>query len=271
MGLLQNIIAWLRPPEPRGANPLFNDERFRSFDFENLQKVIGYRIRNKEYFLEALLHRSFLQFQNKPHQRVSNERLEFLGDSILDLIVGKYLFDRYPNAEEGELTKIRSRLVNRKALVVYAKELELNKFMFMSTSAEQAVEKGNDSILADAYEAIIAAIYLDSSFEDARMFVERQVLAAVKKGALSTSDDNYKSMLLEYAQGHGYGIPRYGIVKEVGPDHDRVFTVAVTLADECIGQGSGRSKKEAEQQAAEQGLEHVLRGESTVLRPHHSS
>ncbi len=261
MNLLQKIIAWLKTPEPGGANPLFDDERFKAFDFENFQKIIGYRIRNEKLFLEALLHRSFLQYQSKPHQRVSNERLEFLGDSILDLIVGKYLFDRYQNAEEGELTKIRSRLVNRKALVVYARELELNKYMFMSTSAEQAVKKGNDSILANAYEAIIAAIYLDSSFEEARKFVERQVLAAVKKGILSTSDDNYKSMLLEYAQGHGYGIPRYGIVKEEGPDHDRIFTVEVTLAEECIGRGSGRSKKEAEQQAAEQGLEHILRGE----------
>ena len=264
MSMLQKIIAWLQPPRPGDANPLFDDERFTSFDFESFEKVIGYTIRNKRTFLEALLHRSFLQFQSKPHQRVSNERLEFLGDSILDLIVGEYLFDRYPNAEEGELTKIRSRLVNRKALVVYARELKLNTFMFMSTSAEQAVEKGNDSILADAYEAIIAAIYLDSSFEEARKFVERQVLGAVKKGILSTSDDNYKSMLLEYAQGHGFGIPRYGIVKEEGPDHDRIFTVEVTLADECIGSGSGRSKKEAEQQAAEQGLEHILRGESSI-------
>jgi ribonuclease-3 len=264
MSVLQKFITWLKPPKPGVANPLFDDERFTSFDFESFQKVIGYTVRNKKLFLEALLHRSFLQFQTKPHQRVSNERLEFLGDSILDLIVGKYLFNRYPNAEEGELTKIRSRLVNRKALVVYARELELNRFMFMSTSAEQAVGKGNDSILADAYEAIIAAIYLDGSFEEARRFVERQVLAAVNKGILSTSDDNYKSMLLEYAQGHGYGIPRYGIVKEEGPDHDRVFTVEVTLADECIGSGSGRSKKEAEQQAAEQGLEHILRGESSI-------
>lgn len=258
MKAFQKIIAWLGAKGKSAGNPLFDNQRFADFDFEKFERTIGYGIRNRELFLEALLHRSFLQYQSKPHHRLSNERLEFLGDSILDLIVGKYLFDRYPNADEGELTKIRSRLVNRKALTVYARELGLNRFMFMSTSAEQAVQKGNDSILADAYEAIIAAIFIDGSYEDARTFVEKQVLVVVRKGLLNTSDDNYKSMLLEYAQAHGYGIPRYGIVKEEGPDHDRIFTVEVTLAEQCIGRGTGRSKKEAEQQAAEEGLEHIL-------------
>ncbi len=207
MGILQKIIHRFRP-SPSREHGVFDDERFAGFDLTSFQQVIGYRIRKRELFLEALLHRSYLQYPVKSHHRYSNERFEFLGDSILNMTVAKYLFHEYPNAEEGELTKIRSRLVNRKALTAYSRELDLQRFMFMSTSASQAVEKGNDSILADAYEAIIAAIYLDSSLEEAEKFVRRQVLAAVNKGVVATEDDNFKSMLLEYAQGHGYGVPR---------------------------------------------------------------
>ncbi len=258
MSLLQKIIGFVKHVQPLEDN-IFHDERFAAFDIEGFQKVIDYSIHRKELFLEALLHRSFLQSPAKSLHRYSNERLEFLGDSILNMIVAKYLFDKYPHAEEGELTKTRSRLVNRKALTAYSRELDLQRFMFVSTSAAQAVEKGNDSILADAYEAIIAAIYLDSSYDEAKKFVERQVLAAVNKGIVATSDDNYKSMLLEYAQARGYGVPRYGIVKEEGPDHDRIFTVEVMLNDETIGRGTGKNKKEAEQQAAEEGLETLYR------------
>ncbi len=222
-------------------------------NIKRFQQYIGYTIRNPEFFLQALLHRSFLPRAQKPQQ--SNERLEFLGDSILNLIVGEYLYHQFPQAEEGDLTKSRSRLVNRKALAAYAKAIHLPEFIIMSPSAAQSAGKGFDTIAADTYEAVVAAIYLDGGFESARAFVERQVRSAVKKGSVLTSDENYKSMLLEYAQANGLGVPRYIIVKEEGPDHDRTFTVDVTLGNLKRGSGSGKNKKEAEQAAASQALE----------------
>jgi len=235
-------IAW-----PPGSQ----EDRLKQFE-----RFIGYTIRNPDVFSQALLHRSFLQ--RGQYASRSNERLEFLGDSILNLIVAEYLYHRYPNAPEGELTKIRARLVNRKALAAYGKAIRLSDFILMSPSAKQSIGKGHATITADSYEAVIAAIYLDGGFEAARSFVERQVLAALKKGSVPLEDENYKSMLLEYAQSRGLGVPRYAIVREEGPDHDRTFTVEVTLGNEIRGSGSGKNKKDAEQAAASKALEQFL-------------
>jgi len=225
-------------------------------NIKKFERLIGHPIHNQNIFVQSLLHRSFLQRMNHPGR--SNERMEFLGDSILNLIVAEYLYHHFPNAEEGELTKIRSRLVNRKALATYAKEIKLSDFILMSASAAQAIGKGSDTIIADTYEAVIAAIYIDGGYDAARRFVERQVLAALKTGSVVTADQNYKSMLLEYAQARGLGIPRYSIVREEGPDHDRTFTVEVTLKDKKHGVGSGKNKKEAEQAAASQALSALM-------------
>jgi ribonuclease-3 len=217
------------------------------------QQQIGHTIRNEEVFVQALLHRSFLQRMS--HVGPSNERLEFLGDSVLNLVVAEYLFNRFPDAEEGDLTKLRSRLVNRKALAAYGKELHLVDFIMMSDSAAHAGAKGSDTIIADTYEAVVAAIYIDGGFEQARKFVKRQVLSAVETGMVITTDENYKSRLLEYSQARGLGVPRYSTVREEGPDHDRTFTVEVFLSNERRGSGSGKNKKEAEQAAASMALE----------------
>lgn len=224
-------------------------------DLRDLEKALGYKIRNPQLFVQALVHRSYLQQTNQQGQ--SNERLEFLGDSILNLVVGEYLFHRFPEADEGELTKVRSRLVNRKALVAYAKGINLSKFILMSHSASQSMGKGSDTIVADTQEAIIAAIYLDGGFAKAKRFVERQLDNALKHHTIVISDENYKSMLLEYAQAKGLGVPRYLIVKEDGPDHDRTFTVEVLLSNKKRGSGVGKNKKEAEQAAASKALEEL--------------
>ena len=214
------------------------------------QQLTGYSITNQGIFVLALLHRSFLQ---RPGERDrSNERLEFLGDSVLNLVVAEYLYHGFPLAEEGELTKIRSRLVNRNA-----KEIHLMDFIFMSSSAAQSIGKGYDTIIADTYEAVIAAIYLDGGYGEAKKFVERQVLAAIKSGTVVTEDENYKSILLEYAQARGLGVPRYVISKEEGPDHDRTFTVDVFLNSVRLGSGTGKNKKEAEQAAASKAVEEI--------------
>jgi ribonuclease-3 len=220
-----------------------------------LERQLGYRIRNTDVFVQALQHRSFHQRSHHPAR--SNERLEFLGDSILNLVVGEYLYRRYPRAQEGELTKLRSRLVNRKALASYARELHLSDFILMSPSAAHSGGKGQETITADTFEAVIAAIYLDRGFARAKEFVERQVLHALETGGVATNDENHKSRLLEYAQSHGLGIPRYTIAGEEGPDHDRTFTIDVLLGNVRQGTGTGKNKKEAEQAAAHRAMEQL--------------
>ena len=256
MGWIKRFRDRFSPkPETTDERELTQKTLLRT-NIKRFQQILGYTIRNQDIFVQALLHRSFLQRANQSGH--SNERLEYLGDSILNLIVGEYLYHHFPNAEEGELTKLRSRLVNRKALAAYAKEIKLSDFILMSSSAAQSVGKGSETIAADTYEAVIAAVYLDGGFGAAKQFVERQVLAAMKSGTVITADENYKSMLLEYAQSRGLGVPRYTIVNEHGPDHDRTFTVEVTINSLKSGSGTGKNKKEAEQAAASQALDKML-------------
>jgi ribonuclease-3 len=251
------LKALIRKIVPRLRVARLDDEEIFPAELDNatirrLQRVLGCKIHDRDLFVQALLHRSFPQ--RSGHASSSNERLEYLGDSVLNLIVGEHLYARYPSAPEGDLTKMRSRLVNSKALAAYAKALRLSDFILMSPSAAQSVGRGYDTIIADTFEAIVAAIYLDRGFVTARRFVERQVSLALAHGAVVTNDENYKSKLLEYAQSRGLGVPRYLIVKEEGPDHDRTFTVDVLLRNERRGTGTGKNKKDAEQAAASQAL-----------------
>ncbi len=229
--------------------PKFIQEQF---DFPRFVRTIGYQPTRWDLFVEALLHRSYAQHAGEKWQ--PNERLEFLGDAILSFLVADYLHRHHPAMEEGDLTKVRSRLVNRRILAQRAKELHINEFLFLSASAAQS---GSESILSDAFEALIGALYLDGGIEAARTFVTRTLLSRdeILEGALM--DDNYKSALLEYAQAHSLGTPRYSIVNEAGPDHDRRFTVEVTVGSERYGSGAGKSKKEAEQAAAAEALERI--------------
>lgn len=221
-----------------------------------LEGIIGYRVNDRRYFAQALTHRSYLQVMEGAGID-SNERLEFLGDSILNMLIGEFLFRHYTDVQEGELTKLRSRLVNRKALIVGAHQIGLEDFILVNTSAEQALKKGNRSILADTFEAIIAAIYLDSglSLEPVKKFLERTLLRPETFEEILQTDENYKSLLLELVQGNGYSAPRYEVVGEEGPDHERIFTVQVYVNGMPVGQGSGRSKKRAEQEAAARAVE----------------
>lgn len=254
------LKSLIRKIVPRLRRARLDDEETLPAELDSatvrrLQRVLGCKIHNRDLFVQALLHRSFPQ--RSGHASSSNERLEYLGDSVLNLIVGEHLYARYPNAPEGDLTKMRSRLVNRKALAAYAKALCLSDFILMSPSAAQSVGRGYDTIIADTFEAIVAAIYLDRGFVTARRFVERQVSQALAHGAVATVDENYKSKLLEYAQSRGLGVPRYLIIKEEGPDHDRTFTVDVLLHNERRGTGAGKNKKDAEQAAASQALNNL--------------
>lgn len=217
----------------------------------DLRKALGYDIRDDRLFVQALMHRSYLQLIDEAEVE-SNERLEFLGDSILNMLIGEFLFRHYRDEQEGDLTKLRSRLVNKKALIHGAHAVELERFVFMNTSAEQSLRQGNKAIIADAFEAIIAAIYLDAGMDlrPVKSFLRRTILASETFEKILETDENYKSALLELVQGEGYDAPRYVVVEENGPDHERTFTVEVWVGDNVLGTGTGRSKKKAEQAAA---------------------
>ena len=224
-----------------------------TIDFSRLEDAIRYKISNPRLFTEALSHRSYLQIPGNEHI-LSNERMEFLGDAVLNLTVAEYLYRHHLLASEGDLTKIRSRLVNRKALGLYAREIHLGDFLLMSPSTSQIGSKGMETILADAYEAVIGAIYLDGGLPYAQEFVDRSILRALECGVITMDDDNFKSRLLEYAQAGGHGSPRYLTTAEEGPDHDRTFTVEVWIGNVPQGSGKGKNKKDAEQAAAEHAL-----------------
>ncbi|MFA6572001.1 MAG: ribonuclease III [Bacteroidota bacterium] len=215
--------------------------------------MIGTPIHSVEYFEQALLHRSYLPVLNNP-DILSNERLEFLGDSILGLIVSEYLFFLHSNVFEGELTKMRSWLVNKRTLVTCAKKLDLSNFLMLSHSANKSLEYGSESILADALEAIIAAIYLDSGMKATVEFVRNSLFPImIDKNVMV--DTNYKSILLETVQSLGKEAPKYVVLAEEGPDHDKQFEIGVYVNDILCGTGSGKSKKQAEQVAAQDALE----------------
>lgn len=248
MKILRHFL--LRLSKLIGAHP---EEFFGEIDFNKLEKALHYSIRNKQFFREALFHRSYLQVSDDK-TAISNERLEFLGDSVLNLVVGEYLYHREPNAEEGELTKVRSRFVNRKAASIYAHNLQLMDFILVSPPTMQILGRGMETILSDAFEAIVGAIYLDGGYEQAKLFIERCVASAIESRALKLDDENFKSQLLEQSQANGLGVPRYVTINEAGPDHDRTFTVEVFIGKNSYGLGTGKNKKDAEQAAAEKAL-----------------
>lgn len=220
-----------------------------------LSQALGVQITFVPLYEQALTHRSYLQVANSPEYR-SNERLEFLGDAILGSITAEYLFYGHRQVLEGELTKMRSWLVNKRSLALCAKAIHLDEFLFLSYSARQSLERGNDSMLADALEAIIAAIYIDRGFEEARTFIIDKLLPIMVEGSI-VQDTNYKSLLLETVQARGQSAPRYVVVAEEGPDHEKQFVVEVLVGDRRVGTGRGRNKKEAEQNAASVAMERI--------------
>jgi ribonuclease-3 len=232
-------------------------EKLRStgFDFVQFENALQYRPRKWRLFLQALIHRSYLQLSKEGWE--SNERLEFLGDAILSFVVAEHLYKTYPEMEEGNLTKLRSRLVNRKILAQRSKELHLSDFLLLSSSAAQSIDSGSESIIADAFESIIGALYLDGGFTAAKRFIFAALLENPEVFNSAMMDDNYKSALLEFVQARSLGTPRYSVTQEEGPEHDRRFTVEVNIDAQSWGTGSGRSKKEAEQSAAADALERI--------------
>ncbi len=223
--------------------------------FAELEKLIGFSIKNKSYYIQALMHRSFLE-QNFDYD-VSNERLEFLGDSVLSLSVAEYLYESFPEKDEGFLTKVRAKLVNRLALAETAERINLAGFLLVSKNLSSNFKAGSKTVLADAMEALIGAIYLDNGLEAAKDFIERVLIEPNSKNDVYLIDENFKSQLLEYAQANKMSIPVYTVLKEEGPQHNRTFTISVFINDIEFGIGKGRNKKSAEQSAAHEALRKI--------------
>jgi len=228
---------------------------FLSNDIKSeLEKCLNIKIKRVEYFEQALTHRSYLNVLGNDSGFLSNERLEFLGDSLLNLFVTDFLFLTNPGYSEGDLTKIRSRLVSKNSLSYCGYAFKLEKYIMLSFGAEKSLREGSNSIIADTMEAIIAAIYLDSNIETSRNFVIDTLVPILLDSNL-IEDHNYKSTLLEKVQAIGLTAPKYTVLSEVGPDHLKEFTIGVFVDDVLIGKGEGRNKKAAEQSAAENAIE----------------
>ncbi len=216
-------------------------------------------VRAMELYEQALRHRSSLADTAGEEHTASNERLEFLGDAVLDSITAEHLFHHFPDGDEGFLTRLRARIVNGQALAQFASELGLGDMILMSDAMGREGGRDSTAILADTLEAVIAALYLDMGEQAARTFVRTKMLARIDLDDLAQVRDNYKSLLLEHVQALGWPQPHYRVAREEGPPHERMFTIDVLLRGEAYGRGQAHSKKKAEQKAAEQALNRLRR------------
>lgn len=224
---------------------------------KKIESLIRYEFKDKSLLIRALTHSSYSNEQKK-NGYDNNERLEFLGDSVLSIIMSEYLYNTYKGLEEGQLTKIRARIVCEASLGKAARQLELGEHMFFGRGEEITGGRERTSILSDAFEALIAALYLDAGIEKARSFVLSHMKDIIDNAIQGRIFTDYKTHLQEVIQVKKENKIKYEIYKEEGPDHAKVFFTHVKLNDEVIGTGSGRSKKESEQEAAKEGLKRLI-------------
>ncbi len=217
-----------------------------------LEALVGVTFDERTHLLTAITHRSYLN-EHREATQAHNERYEFLGDAVLELVVTDFLFHKYPEKPEGELTAIRAALVNTVSLADAASKLNLSGFLLLSKGEEKDTGRARQYILANTFESIIGAIYLDKGYEEAKEFVARNLFDKTETIVAKRLWQDAKSRFQELAQEHSGITPNYDTLGQVGPDHDRVFTVGVFLGTEKIAEGKGRSKQEAEQSAAEEG------------------
>ena len=220
-------------------------------DLKTLEENIGYTFKNKDLLKKALTHTSYAY----EHKLESNEKLEFLGDSILEFVSSKYLFDKFSNLKEGEMTKVRATVVCEKSLYKIAKLHNFSDFLYLGKSEIVTGGKNRPAILADSVEAIIAAIYLDGGLEPAEKFIISNLSEEIELATKHVGDKDYKTVLQEKLQKHGEVKIEYEIIKEFGPDHDKSFIAEVKCNGKILATGEGKSKKEAQMQAAKKALE----------------
>ena len=213
-------------------------------EYQQLENRLGYKFENKQLIIEALTHKSY----KKPY---NNERLEFLGDAVLDLIVGEFLFKEFPKKDEGVLSKMRASIVNEGGFALLARKIGLGDYIFLSLAEENNDGRNKPSLLSNAFEAVIGAIYLEAGLEKSREIVERLLKESYPKIDLDTLCKDYKTSLQELTQATHGMTPDYTLVSSNGPDHKKEFEIAVVLNGQVIAKAKGRSKKQAQQKAAE--------------------
>lgn len=228
---------------------------------ERLQRQINHWFHDQDLLKMALTHRSFA-YEKKGVKSVNNERLEFLGDAILDLVISEYLYCTYPHLSEGAMTKLKAIVVSSKSLFAKAYELGLGEYLLLGRGEDLTGGRSRSSLLADVLEALIGAIYLDQGLEEARSFILEHLSGDIQNLYEGNQIKDYKTELQELIQGKKGMIPSYLTIKELGPDHKKEFVVQVMLEETVIGQGQGRSKKEAEQMAAQEAWESMKKREA---------
>ncbi len=222
-----------------------------------LEKTLGYRFQNPSHLTMALSHRSYVNSVRSQPRPESFERLEFLGDSVLNFIVTDYLYREYPENEEGRMSKMKSLVVSSRVLSLCAEQWNLGEHILLSRSEEKSGGRTRPSILADAYEAVVGAAYLDGGIPAATRLVYNSLMRILDEVLVDEDLVNYKSKLLEYTQACGMGAPSYEVLEESGPEHRKIFSIGVFAQGREWGKGEGNSKKSAEQAAARLALSHL--------------
>ncbi|MEA3492550.1 MAG: ribonuclease III [Campylobacterota bacterium] len=219
-------------------------------EYQRLEERLDYTFKSKQLIIEALTHKSY----TKPY---NNERLEFLGDAVLDLIVGEFLFHKFPNSDEGVLSKIRASLVNERGFTLIARNIDLGNFIYLSPAEENNNGRDKPSLLSNAFEAVIGAIYLEAGLETTKSIAIKLLNETHQKIDLASLSKDYKTTLQELTQATHGVTPTYSLLRSFGPDHRKEFEIAIILDDETIATAQGKSKKEAQQRAAYIALERL--------------
>lgn len=225
-------------------------------DLKNLEEKIGLEFKNKDLLKTAFIHRSYLNEHPKeklPH----NERLEFLGDSVLGFIISDYLFKQFPNDPEGDLTNYRSSIVNARILSKVSKELSLGDYLFLSKGEESTGGRERQYILANTYESFLGAIYLDGGVAESEKFIHNTLIGHLQDIIKNKLYKDYKSQLQEISQSKFSITPNYRVISENGPDHTKIFETGAYLDKKLLAKGSGKSKQSSEQEAAKAALEKI--------------
>lgn len=230
------------------------EERDIKADLARLESMLGVVFSDQQILLSAITHRSYLN-EHKEATQEHNERLEFLGDAVLELVVTDYLFRKYPDKPEGELTAVRAALVNTVSLSESSDKLGINDYLLLSKGESKDTGRARQYILANAFEAVIGALYLDQGYDVAAQFIASQLFGKTERIVEKRLWQDPKSRFQELSQEHVSITPTYELTDQVGPDHDRIFTIGVYLRKEKVAEGQGRSKQEAEQAAAEKAIE----------------
>lgn len=233
---------------------------------EQLEERLGMRFNDLSLLNQALVHRSYLNGKSATRNE-SNERMEFLGDSVLGLVVNEHLYKRHPGENEGNLTKIKSLIVSRQVLAQLAEELDLGKYLLLSSGEIESGGRNRTSIIADALEGVIGAIYLDRGLETSRRFIRQLLLHNVEGFTENEEHINYKSLLQERVQSERKVHPQYKIRREAGPDHEKTFHVDVMVSGKLWGSGEGKTKKDAEQVAARDALDRWTKMKKEAAAP----